>query len=370
MEPKITFYVLRDFKGRSKDFTKSCPDLLDAGIDDTTTCGWSVKCTGGVWILYSEKDYKGYIFVVEDGDQHNSILFGETHNPSDYFATCGALSLKLLDYKDFTEEPKCTVYQDCFSGQSLTFTDDVQNLEHHNFDKQVSSIEVQSGAWVGYTAPVYKGEQTLFRKGFYKMSDGLPRDNGGFCNDSLHSFSKIVLKPAGKIKLKSIDYDLKKSKIQNTSSTVFSWAQENNTSVEQTLTKTDVPTERDDTYEFRWDKASKIPATLKAKVSIPCNGSAGVSLSPEMLVSMGRTAGTQTSKTDKWFGEYFSKIPQYSTVTVTSTLTEGKTNMPFTAILYYGDDTEHTFVEKGVFYGCNFFDFHTEFNETKLPKPT
>lgn len=57
-------------------------------------------------------------------------------------------------------------------------------------------------------------------------------------------------------------------------------------------------------------------------------------------------------------------------VTVTSTLTEGKTSMPFTAILYHGDDTEHTFVETGMFYGCNFFDFHTEFNETKLPKPT
>lgn len=73
----------------------------------------------------------------------------------------------------------------------------------------------------------------------------------------------MLKKPPGKMKLKSIDYDLEKSKIQNTTSTVFSWAQANNTSVEQTLTKTDVPTERDDTYEFRWDKAAKIPGKNK-----------------------------------------------------------------------------------------------------------
>ncbi|XP_071139071.1 uncharacterized protein [Mytilus edulis] len=168
------------------------------------------------------------------------------------------------------------------------------------------------------------------------------------------------------MKLKSIDYDLKKSKIQNTTSTVFKWAQVNNTSAEQTLTKTDVLTERDDTYEFRWDKASKIPATLKANISIPCNGSAGVSLSTEMCVRMGSTAGTQTSKTDKLVEEYPAKIPRYSTVTATSTFTEGKTIIPFTAILYYGDDIEHTFAEKGVFYGCNFFDFKNVFKETSL----
>ncbi|CAG2211249.1 unnamed protein product [Mytilus edulis] len=168
------------------------------------------------------------------------------------------------------------------------------------------------------------------------------------------------------MKLKSIDYDLKKVKSKNTTSTVFSWAQVNNTSAEQTLTKTDVPIERDNTYEFRWDKASKIPATLKANVSIPCNGSAVVRLSTEMNVSMGSTTGTQTSKIDKWVEEYPAKIPRFSTVTVTSTLTEGKTIIPFTAILYYGDDIEHTLAEKGNFYGCNFFDFKNVFKESSL----
>lgn len=41
---KITLYTGRDFKERSKDFTESCPDLLD----DITTSSLSVKCKRGV----------------------------------------------------------------------------------------------------------------------------------------------------------------------------------------------------------------------------------------------------------------------------------------------------------------------------------
>lgn len=356
----MTLYEKPNFKGRSKDFTDSCPNLLDAGFSKSTMIELSVKSKRGVWILYSEPEYKGIIFVIEDGEEYKLVKY--------WWNIFSVSSLKLLHSSDFTEDPECTVYSGVYCGRSLTFRDDVQNLRWYAFNDVASSIEVKSGAWVGYTQVDYEGYQSLFLKGSYTFSDK-PNDEGGFKNDAISSLSKIVMKPAGKMKLKSIDYDLKKNQILKTPSTVFNWTQVNNTSVEQTLTKTDeVTVERNDTYEFRWDTASKISATMTANVSIPFNGSAGVSLSAEKSVSMGSTAGTKTSKTEKWVAEYPSKIPPYSTVTVTSKLTEGKTNIPFTAILYYGDDIEHTFAEKGVFYGCNFFDFHTEFNETKLPK--
>ncbi|XP_076080194.1 uncharacterized protein LOC143051005 [Mytilus galloprovincialis] len=179
-----------------------------------------------------------------------------------------------------------------------------------------------------------------------------------------------MVKPAGKMRLLSLHYDLEKNKILKNPSSVFSWTQTNNTSVEQSLSKTDeVTVQRVDTYEFRWDKAIKVSASMTANVGIPIVGKTDITISSEISASMGSTAGTKTSKTEKWVAEYPSKIPPYSAVTVTSKLTEGKFNMPFTAILCYGDDTDHKITEKGVFYGCQYFDFHTEFNETKLPKP-
>lgn len=61
------------------------------------------------------------------------------------------------------------------------------------------------------------------------------------------------------MRLKSIDYDLNKNQILKTPKNVFHWTQVNNTSVEQTVTKTDeVTIQKEDTYEFRWDKTSKI----------------------------------------------------------------------------------------------------------------
>ncbi|VDI49438.1 Hypothetical predicted protein [Mytilus galloprovincialis] len=357
MEPKITLYQHKKFGGRSKEFTKSCPDLLDAGFDDMTS---SVKCERGVWILYQFKNYKGRICVIEEGEVYDKF--------TKYFQD-RASSLKLLDDYNFTEEPECTVYADTFNGRSLTFSYDVENLKWYKFDNKMSSIEVKSGAWVGYQHPNYAGDQSLFLKGKYVASDK-PNDEGGFKNDRISSFGKIMLKPAteGNMKLLQIDYDLDRADIIRTPTSVFSWTQVNNTSVEQTVTKTDeITITREDTYEFRWDKAAKISTTVKGNVGIPLVGETEVSISAEMSVSMGRTTGTKMSKTDKWIAEYPSKIPRYSTVTVTSKLTQGNINIPFTAVLYYGDDTERTITEKGVFYGCQYFDFHTEFNESKVP---
>ncbi|CAG2211246.1 CRYB [Mytilus edulis] len=333
MEPKVTLYIDIAYTGRFKVFTKSCPDLLEAGFDNVTS---SVKCEKG----------------------------------------------------DFTGEPECTVFQHYFTGRSLYFRDDIQDLKWYKYEKEISSIEVKSGAWVGYTQRDYDGTQSLFLKGRYKFSDK-PYDQGGFKNDSIRSFCQVMVKPTGKMKLLHLDYDLDKYQILKTPSSVFRRTQINNTSVEQSLSKTDeVIIQRVDTYEFRWDKAAKVAAKITANVGIPLGGSTEFSLSAEMSVSMGSTAGTKTSKTEKWIAEYPSKIPRILCmfnmiyfvmptyfymllrVTATSKLTQGNFNMPFTAILYYGDDTEHTITEKGVFYGCQYFDFHTEFNKTKLPKPT
>ncbi|CAG2195651.1 CRYB [Mytilus edulis] len=188
-----------------------------------------------------------------------------------------------MEPKNFTEEPECTVYADTFNGRSLTFSDDVENLKWYKFDNKMSSIEVKSGAWVGYQHPNYAGDQSLFLKGQYEASDK-PNDEGGFKNDRISSFGKIMLKPAaeGNMKLLQIDYDLDRADIIRTPTSVFSWTQVNNTSVEQTVTKTDeITITREDTYEFRWDRAAKVSTTIKGNVGIPLIGQTEVSISAE-----------------------------------------------------------------------------------------
>ncbi|CAC5423594.1 CRYB [Mytilus coruscus] len=345
----MTLYENPNFKGRSKDFTDSCPNLLDGGFDSSTMFESSVKSIRGVWKLYSHPEYKGLIKVIEDGEDYKLVELLSI-GISIIALPRPVSSLKLLRCSDFTEEPECTVYKDFYSGRSLTFRDDIQNLKWYDFTDKMSSIVVKSGAWVGYTEPDYEGYQSLFLKGSYKFSDK-PHDEGGFGNDQMSSFSKIVMKPAGQMKVLSINYDLDKKNILRSPRLSSAELSPSYTYAKQV-------------------KIYIITATMTADVGIPLVGGTEVSISAEISASIGSTSGTKTSKTEKWVAEYPSKIPPYSTVTVTSKLIEGKFNMPFTAILCYGDDTEHTVTEKGVFYGCQYFDFHTEFNETKLPKPT
>lgn len=55
---------------------------------------------------------------------------------------------------------------------------------------------------------------------------------------------------------------------------------------------------------------------------------------------------------------------------MSSQLTEGTIDMPFTAFMYYEDNPGNVITEQGIFHGCQYFDFFTEFRETKLPKST
>ncbi|XP_077806423.1 beta-crystallin B2 isoform X5 [Macaca mulatta] len=47
--------------------------------------------------------------------------------------------------------------------------DDVPSFHAHGYQK-VSSVRVQSGTWVGYQYPGYRGLQYLLEKGDYKDS--------------------------------------------------------------------------------------------------------------------------------------------------------------------------------------------------------
>lgn len=46
----MTLYEKPNFKGRSKDFTDSCPHLLDVGFDKTIMDVSSVKSIRGVYV--------------------------------------------------------------------------------------------------------------------------------------------------------------------------------------------------------------------------------------------------------------------------------------------------------------------------------
>ncbi|KAH0625666.1 hypothetical protein JD844_015260 [Phrynosoma platyrhinos] len=58
-----------------------------------------------------------------------------------------------------------------FTGKKIEIIDDdVPSFYAHGYQEKVSSVRVQSGTWVGYQYPGYRGYQYLFEKGDYKDS--------------------------------------------------------------------------------------------------------------------------------------------------------------------------------------------------------
>ncbi|XP_052080855.1 uncharacterized protein LOC127718821 [Mytilus californianus] len=254
-----------------------------------------------------------------------------------------------------------------FEGRTLTFRNDVANLDHFGFLRMISSVRILRGAWVGYDGRDYAGSQTLFLKGDYTPTQN-PNIDGGFPNDGISALRKIQLFPVGPLKLKTIEYDLENAILHTTPRSVFQWTEVNDTKVEQTVNRTDEQKiTRENTYEFRWDFGFKITTSLEATAGIPELGSSlKLQVSVERSLNIGETTGVKTSFIQQWKAEYPSKIPAKSTVTLTSKLTEGKFNVPFTATFYRGEDETHTEVHQGTFMGVQFTDFHTEFKQTPL----
>ncbi|XP_058014216.1 beta-crystallin B2 isoform X1 [Ahaetulla prasina] len=69
-----------------------------------------------------------------------------------------------------SQEHKIVLYENpSFSGKKIEIVDDdVPSFHAYGYQEKVSSVRVQSGTWVGYQYPGYRGYQCLFEKGDYK----------------------------------------------------------------------------------------------------------------------------------------------------------------------------------------------------------
>ncbi|XP_071181157.1 epidermal differentiation-specific protein-like [Mytilus edulis] len=354
-EPKITLYEHANFKGRSKTFTEAHPDMEDAGFFD---CASSVIVEGGVWVLYQYRRYRGHICVVIEGDRTNLVAGKRDKDTRFQCFNDTVSSLKPLDF-DCTEEPKCTVYEHDFSGRALQFTEDILDLRWYKMNDKASSIRVHSGAWVGFEGVNFDGKMTLYLPGDHnsRATDGIYR------NDTLSSLRALQIKPCFPIIVDGIDYHMDRGSCEEEMVDIFSWTQKNNTDVKQKLSVSKEKTVKtEDSYEFRWEKGTKVSAEVSFETSIPFTSmNTSMKLGAESFYNIGSNERKKTGKTETWTVHYPSEIPSKSTITLTSSLRKGKMDVPYTASFHQGDKK---WTEKGTFHGINYFGFQTEFKQT------
>ncbi|KAL2092303.1 hypothetical protein ACEWY4_012101 [Coilia grayii] len=155
---KLIIYEQENFQGRCHELTGPCNNLEEAGVEKVG----SVLVLCGPWVGYEQAGCQGEQYVFEKGEYPRWEAWTNSRRSECLFA--------LRPIRVDGHEHKIMLYQNAgFTGKKIEIIDnDVPSLHAHGYHEKVCSVRVQSGTWVGYQYPGYRGFQYLFEKGEYK----------------------------------------------------------------------------------------------------------------------------------------------------------------------------------------------------------
>ncbi|XP_076417410.1 beta-crystallin B2 [Peromyscus maniculatus bairdii] len=156
----IIIFEQENFQGHSHELSGPCPNLKETGMEKAG----SVLVQAGPWVGYEQANCKGEQFVFEKGEYPRWDSWTSSRR------TDSLSSLRPI--KVDSQEHKIILYENPnFTGKKMEIVDDdVPSFHAHGYQEKVSSVRVQSGTWVGYQYPGYRGLQYLLEKGDYKDS--------------------------------------------------------------------------------------------------------------------------------------------------------------------------------------------------------
>ncbi|KAM9359953.1 beta-crystallin B2 isoform 1-T1 [Symphorus nematophorus] len=158
--PQLVIYEQENFQGRCHELTGPCNNLQEAGVEKVG----SILVLCGPWVGYEQPDCKGEQYVFEKGEYPRWDSWTNSRRSDTIVA--------FRPIKVDSQEHKIVLYENpSFAGKKIEIIDDdVPSFHAHGYQEKVSSVRVQSGTWVGYQYPGYRGYQYLFEKGEYKDS--------------------------------------------------------------------------------------------------------------------------------------------------------------------------------------------------------
>ncbi|XP_035495896.1 beta-crystallin B2 [Scophthalmus maximus] len=157
---KLVIYEQENFQGRCHELTGPCNNLQEAGVEKVG----SILVLCGPWVGYEQGNCKGEQYVFEKGEYPRWDSWTNSRRSDTLVA--------FRPIKVDSQEHKIVLYENpSFAGKKIEIIDDdVPSFHAHGYQEKVSSVRVQSGTWVGYQYPGYRGYQFLFEKGEYKDS--------------------------------------------------------------------------------------------------------------------------------------------------------------------------------------------------------
>ncbi|KAI2663368.1 Beta-crystallin A2 [Labeo rohita] len=154
---RITVWEEENFQGKRCEFMLECPNILDRDFQKIR----SIKVDNGPWVGYEYPEYQGQQFILEKGD----YPCYQAWSGNSSYRTEHLLSFRPIKCAKHSDS-KITLYEcEDMMGRKFEMCDDYPSLQAMGWcSKEVPSIKVNSGAWVGYQFPGYRGYQYIFER--------------------------------------------------------------------------------------------------------------------------------------------------------------------------------------------------------------
>uniref|UniRef100_A0A3B5AIH7 Beta-crystallin A1-like n=1 Tax=Stegastes partitus TaxID=144197 RepID=A0A3B5AIH7_9TELE len=154
-EKVITVYDQEYFQGRRMEFTACCQNIMECGMENIR----SLKVECGAWVGYEHSSFCGQQFVLEKGDYPRF----EAYSGSNSYRIERMISFRPICCAVGLIDSRMTIYEmENMMGRQFELCDDYPSLQAMGWmNNEVGSIHIQSGAFVCYQFPGYRGHQYI-----------------------------------------------------------------------------------------------------------------------------------------------------------------------------------------------------------------
>ncbi|TNN62029.1 Absent in melanoma 1 protein [Liparis tanakae] len=165
--PRIDLFAEVNGLGRMSSHCDEVVEIGSYGMPQTTG---SIKVHSGVWLVYTDPGFGGFVGVLEVGEYPCPENWG-FHEP--FIGSIRPLRLGQIRVEHPHEFKALVFEKPNFDGQCMEVDSDVYNLQEEQPDESkrmmstMGSIKILGGLWVGYLEADFEGQQYILEEGEY-----------------------------------------------------------------------------------------------------------------------------------------------------------------------------------------------------------